>query len=166
MMTLLRFSASVVATIAQFHIMIAHPVLRQKVELAVLGASQRLRASECQKVFTDFEDGSGRPLQATLDALDKTGAEFLTWLRFTEADDRTCNAATHVAAFTQPGSRVVQICAAALLREPSRDTQADEVLVIHELLHAIGLRENPPSAAAISRQVLVRCGRQPSRSAT
>ena len=116
-------------------------------------------ASECQKVFTDFRDGAGQPLQSKLDALQKTGAEFLTWLRFSEGGGLPmCERNPHVAAFTQPGSRVVQVCGAAFAPRSVRDPLANEVLVdTHELLHTLGLEENPPSSAGISRGVLVRC---------
>jgi len=34
----------------------------------------------------------------------------------------------------------------------------DELLLIHEILHTLGLGENPPSTDAIIRQVTIRCG--------
>ena len=106
-----------------FHIMIANPVVRQRVELALQGAAHRLAGSECQKVFTEFEDGAGQPLQSKLDALHQTGADFLTWLRFTEGDVRPlCRQTTNIAAFTQPGSRVVQVCGAVFARQSAQDS--------------------------------------------
>jgi hypothetical protein len=33
-----------------------------------------------------------------------------------------------------------------------------ELVLIHELLHSLGLGENPPSSAEITRQVTKRCG--------
>jgi hypothetical protein len=33
-----------------------------------------------------------------------------------------------------------------------------ENALIHEMLHTLGLRENPPSSAEISRRVAERCG--------
>lgn len=98
-------------------------------------------------------------LQATLDAQHQTGAGFLTWLRFAEGDTLPlCVGGAHIAAFTQPGSRVVQICGVTFGRPQVVNSQAGEVVVIHELLHSLGLPENPPSADEISRRVLVRCG--------
>jgi hypothetical protein len=35
---------------------------------------------------------------------------------------------------------------------------AAAVLLIHELLHAIGLGENPPASEAITARVVARCG--------
>ena len=153
---------SSIAAARLVHVMIPNPVVRQRVELAIQGASQRLDGRECQKLFTDFEDGAGQPLQARLDAIHLTGAEFLTWLRFAEGEELpVCTRTTHVAAFTQPGSRVIQVCGGTFARQSTANSQAGEVLIIHELLHTLGLEENPPSSADISRRVLERCGAQP-----
>jgi len=35
---------------------------------------------------------------------------------------------------------------------------AGEILLIHELLHALGLGENPPTSAHITDAVRIRCG--------
>jgi hypothetical protein len=35
---------------------------------------------------------------------------------------------------------------------------AGEIIIIHEVLHTLGLRENPPSSEEITRQVTRRCG--------
>jgi hypothetical protein len=32
-------------------------------------------------------------------------------------------------------------------------------MVIHEMLHSLGLGENPPSSREITKQVTARCGR-------
>lgn len=146
------------ASAALLHVTIANPLVRRRVELAIQGAALRLTTTECQKLFTDFGDDAGRSLQTRLDAWHQTGTGFLTWIRFAEADTLPlCVGAAHIAAFTQPGSRVVQICGAAFGRGDVLNSQAGEVVVIHELLHTLGLQENPPSSAEISRQVLVRC---------
>lgn len=146
----------------RFHVLVSQPMVRQRLELALQGAAERLSGSECQKVFSDFRDGAGRPLQSKLEALQQTGAEFLSWLRFSEGSGLPmCKQNPHVAAFTQPGSRVVTVCSVAFAPQFAKDRQqANEVLIIHELLHTLGLEENPPSSAEISRGVLERCGSQ------
>jgi hypothetical protein len=147
------------APVGLLHVLIANPMVRRRVELAIQGAALRLHTPECQKLFTEFRDEADQPLQARLDALHQTGAGFLTWLRFADGDTLAlCVDGTHIAAFTQPGSRVIQICGATFGRRDVLNAQAGEVVVIHELLHSLGLPENPPSAADISRRVLVRCG--------
>jgi hypothetical protein len=58
-------------------------------------------------------------------------------------------------AFTAGGA-VVFICGRNFHSErPSHRA----VALIHEMLHTLGLRENPPSPAEITAQVELRCGR-------
>ena len=155
------FAGPPAAASPAFHVMIANPVVRWRVEQALDGAARRLAGSECQKLFTEFEDGAGQSLRARLETLHQTGEAFLEMLRFADGETMPlCARTTNIAAFTQPGSRVVQICGAVFARQSARNPQAAEVLMIHELLHTLGLEENPPSASEISRRVLVRCGAQ------
>jgi hypothetical protein len=59
---------------------VATPQLRVRIAgdaaLAVLeaaeGSYRRLAGAECRKLFTDFSDGDGRPLQDRLDSLGTT----------------------------------------------------------------------------------------------
>jgi hypothetical protein len=60
-------------------------------------------------------------------------------------------------AFTTPGSRVVRVCSNELLRQSLTRNQL-AAMVIHEVLHTLGLPENPPSSREITRRVLARCG--------
>jgi hypothetical protein len=39
------------------------------------------------------------------------------------------------------------------------DRAQGEIIIIHELLHSLGLGENPPSSAAITKMVEQRCGK-------
>ena len=59
-----------------------------------------------------------------------------------------------IVAFTSPGSRVVFVCSQRFARL-ARD-RAEQV-IIHELLHTLGLPEGPPTSAAIDRAVASRC---------
>jgi hypothetical protein len=56
------------------------------------------------------------------------------------------------------GDHVIRVCGSRFARRFARETTADEVVIIHELLHTLGLRENPPSSAQITKQVRRRCG--------
>jgi hypothetical protein len=58
-----------------------------------------------------------------------------------------------VLAFTQPNSLVVRVCPRLI------QFQGDwaELTVLHELLHSLGLGENPPSSAEITDRVRERC---------
>ncbi|HSD67450.1 MAG TPA: hypothetical protein VLF95_12150, partial [Vicinamibacteria bacterium] len=65
-----------------------------------------------------------------------------------------CNRGASLA-FTQVGSSAVSVCLRAftLLRPPEQDA-----VLIHEMLHSLGLGENPPESVAITARVLKRCG--------
>ena len=61
-----------------------------------------------------------------------------------------------VYAFTAPGSRVVRACP-ALGRLAAAAPDEAEAVVIHEVLHTLGLAENPPSSEEITARVERRC---------
>jgi hypothetical protein len=58
------------------------------------------------------------------------------------------------AAFTAGGAAVF-VCGTNF---ETQSRGARENALIHEMLHTLGLRENPPSSAEISRRVAERCG--------
>ena len=58
-------------------------------------------------------------------------------------------------AFTQIGSTVVSVCLRPFTLLPHAEQEA---VLIHEMLHSLGLGENPPESVAITAQVLKRCG--------
>ena len=129
------------------------------VEDAVNGARRRLATATCKLVLQDFRDGSARPLDARLDILDQTVAEYLAGVYFVDGDDSVqCRLNDATAAFTEPGSRVIHVCARKFATQFARRTAGGEILVIHELLHSLGLGEDPPTSAQITKQVWLRCG--------
>jgi hypothetical protein len=125
---------------------------------ALDGAVRRLKDSECQKLLTDFRDPTGRTLLENLQSTHKSLADYLTLLWFIDGREDVCKTHELTAAFTTPGSRVIQICGARLA-DPSFSFDARQFVIIHELLHSLGLGENPPSSAEITRQVIRRCAR-------
>jgi hypothetical protein len=127
------------------------------VRSAVDGAARRLTSAPCQLVLTDFVDDSGVTLSARLATRGKSVADYLTVVRFmNDSGAPQCRSGT--LAFTQPGGRVVHVCGPRFADGFRRDRTASEIIVIHEMLHTMGLGENPPTSAAITRQVLARCG--------
>ena len=127
----------------------AHSVRR-----ALEGAHERLGRPECGKLFTDFVDLEGRPLQQKLDALRLDGQQFLRYVGFYEGYGHKRCGQSRVLAFTQPGSLAVRVCPDVA----RRDRETVELILIHELLHSLGLGERPPSSAEITDQVTRRCG--------
>lgn len=128
---------------------------------AIAGALRRLDRADCRLVLEDFADNRGQPLQAILSALELTPATYLLErLWFVDgSDDLQCRHANGTRAFTAPGHKVIRICAKRFASSSERKGVSVELLVIHEMLHTLGLGENPPSSAAISRQVSRRCRR-------
>jgi hypothetical protein len=141
-------------------VQLADAALRAAVTRAVVGAVNRLTRPSCQHVFTDFADESGQPLLARLEASGRTAAQYLieqVW--FVDGETATvCRRDDSSAAFTTPGSHVVRVCPVAFTNRVGRDTTAAELVVIHELLHTLGLGENPPSSREITWRVTGRCG--------
>jgi hypothetical protein len=127
---------------------------------AVLGAQARLARPECQKVFTDFQDVEGRLLLERLQASRDTPADYLmqqVW--FVDGGDTPpCRRDGTMAAFTVPGHHVIRVCGTRFAQRFERERVAAEIIVIHEMLHTLGLGENPPSSRDITAQVTRRCG--------
>jgi hypothetical protein len=125
---------------------------------AILGALRRLARPECQQLFADFADGSGNALLANLEVRGTTAADYFAGLYFAEGDDSAqCHIDETTAAFTTPHSRVIHVCGTRFADRFARKTMGGEILLIHELLHALGLGENPPTSAQITRLVWARC---------
>jgi hypothetical protein len=123
---------------------------------AVAGALKRLESPSCQRVLTDFVDGSGRSLAASLDATGLTLPAYVARLHFIEGDGHRVCLSDGTMAFTSPGSQVIHVCSARFNTMFARRTTAESI-VIHEILHTLGLGENPPPTDEISRQVWRRC---------
>jgi hypothetical protein len=141
-----------------FHIMSPYPRVRAQLQRAITGAARLLSGCECQTIFRDFRDDSGRSLDSRLDALQQSGTEYLYGLRFVDSRDSSpCRANRHIVAFTERGSHVIHICGARFESEFEHDPVTSEVVIIHELLHALGLGENPPTESEITHQIFARC---------
>ncbi len=82
---------------------------------------------------------------------------YLTMVKFID-DTRHRMCVTGVLAFTVPGSRVVRVCSNELTRINAQQPDYVVASLIHEILHTLGLGENPPSAREITARVLARCG--------
>lgn len=125
------------------------------VSRAAREAVRRLREPGCQRILDDFTDREGRPLRERLGAT--TPDAYLAGLVLREGEiprgSGRC-ASTGAAAFTAGGAAVF-VCGTSF-RKLGPDARANAL--IHEMLHTLGLRENPPSSAEITRRVTERCG--------
>jgi hypothetical protein len=131
------------------------------VRRAIDGAAARLEEPTCRQVFSDFNDTAGRPLQAALDQLGETPESYLRGLVFFYDGSSQPRCGTgDILGGTQPGSRVIYVCPAQFFDADWRNAFLTEVFIIHETLHSLGLGENPPASAEITRRVMKRCPRR------
>ena len=124
---------------------------------AVRRAARLLETPSCREILAEFEDANGRPLQAVLDGVGMTPAEYLRGhVVFHDGSGEGRCAARGTLAYTTPRSRIVHLCPRFLAKELERPAFT-QVVVIHEMLHTLGLGEDPPSSREISDRVQRRC---------
>jgi hypothetical protein len=160
--------ASLIAVVPAARLHAAEPDVRRirvrsgedaaAVAAALLGAQARLRSGACQQLLDEYHDADGRLLRENLAPFGVEAADYLTLLVLVDGGERggghLCRT-RGVAAVTEPKGRVVFVCGGAF-RELSSAHR--ENVLIHELLHSLGLGENPPSAREINARVWSRCG--------
>lgn len=135
---------------------IPDPVARYRVIEALTAASTRFAAPRCRTLLTEFTDRDGQPLTATLARLGVDVSTYVTTVTFIDGSrEPTCSG--NILAFTTPGSRVVRVCATRLKVFAGARPDYVAAAFIHEILHTLGLGENPPSSREITARVLDRC---------
>ncbi|HUL78522.1 MAG TPA: hypothetical protein VL691_14760 [Vicinamibacteria bacterium] len=125
------------------------------VSRAARDAIRKLQEPGCQRLLDDFTAREGRPLRETLG--NSTPEAYFVGLVLRNGEIPVGSghcASPGAAAFTTNGAAVF-VCGTSFQRL-GRGARANAL--IHEMLHTLGLRENPPSSAEISRRVALRCG--------
>ena len=130
---------------------------RFAIERAVAVAARRLADAGCRLVLADFEDRSGRTLADNLAALGKDAVEFFNELYFVDDRETPCCLTRGTLAFTAPGHRVIHVCGRRFAAVSLNRSVYGDAVMIHEMLHALGLGENPPRSSEITARVLSRC---------
>jgi hypothetical protein len=117
---------------------------KMMMQKAVDGATRRMRSLDCQQVFADF-------------SLDVPAPDRFAAVRFVDDSGASECVRRSTLAFTAPGARVVHVCGVQFKSRFLLDPTKAEMIVIHELLHVLGLGENPPTSGAITARVTARC---------
>ena len=130
------------------------------VETARGGAVKRLERDDCRKLFTDFTDSRGRSLEQNLEEWTASPAEYVALVPFLDGSSQAGCRSGKTALVASPGVRRVFVCRAfaeVQLRQPG----IAESMVIHEILHTLGLGEAPqkgaPTSIEITQRVEARC---------
>jgi hypothetical protein len=140
---------------SMFRVRLADAIEAGTVRKALVGAAHRLARGECQTIFSGFRDQGGRALADVLAGLGVDAPRFLTWLYFRDAPRQYCDGGR--LAVTTPGSRVVFVCGRSFERSWRENVLYAEATLIHEMLHSLGLGENPPSSDEITDRVRLHC---------
>jgi hypothetical protein len=132
---------------------VSYRVARQTLDLAW----ERLARINCADLLNAFVDRAGRPLNERLRELAVDRQTYLTMIIFVDGSrEMPCIKGSF--AYTTPGSRVVRLCVEELKRTWQTSPEHAVSRVIHEMLHTLGLGEDPPSSAEITQRVLAGCG--------
>jgi hypothetical protein len=126
------------------------------VERARAGAVRKLQEPECLRLLDDFTDGSGRLLRHNLEGFSVGAAEYAHMIVFASGTRHSRCGRGGVALVSSPGLPRVYVCGSFAMLQV-REPQLAEDLVIHEILHTLGLGENPPSSVEITKTVQGRC---------
>ena len=136
---------------------ISNQITRATVHIALAGAAGWLAKPGCRTVLEEFRDQSGILLSDRVAELGVDVVSYLERLRFRDGSFAPPCAKPATVMFTTPGSKVVYVCGRQLERLARQDRGYLSVLVIHEVLHTLGLGENPPSSNTITVRVANRC---------
>lgn len=157
MSLLSTFAVAVSLLTPSTNVRVGDPFAARLVRDAALAASRKLATAECQQVISDFEGYAGGTLQATLRERQATPESYMQQIVFYDGS-RNERCTEGVLAFTAPGNFVVFVCSAELKAQARRGNhRLIEATLIHEMLHSLGLGEDPPSSREITRGVLARC---------
>ncbi|MFI5169990.1 MAG: hypothetical protein ACHQM7_06465 [Vicinamibacterales bacterium] len=141
---------------APFQVRVGHARDAFWVTRAVEGAARRLEHARCREVLSDFRGVHGRTLAEELSAEGVSGPGHLRRLFFYSGEgQRPCRKG--LLAWTTPGSRVVYVCPARFREGHGTSPARLEAIVIHEMLHTLGLGEDPPSSGEITARVEAAC---------
>ena len=125
-------------------------------ERAREGAARKLTQPNCQQVPEDFRDRQGRTLAENLEMWNRSASDYLLMVPFRDGSSHPPCTSGRSTLFTVVGTFPVFVCG-NFRKEAEGNPFAAENWVIHEMLHTLGLGEDPPTSLEITRQVNERC---------
>jgi hypothetical protein len=131
--------------------------VRDAVDRTLWKAAESLQAPKCQTLLTEFSDQRGRALTERLGELKMSLAEYMDAIIVQDGERHPRCGHEGVLAFTAAGSRIIYVCGRAFTRVAQRDAEEAKATLVHELLHSLGLGENPPSSRYITYRVKELC---------
>jgi hypothetical protein len=134
------------------------PYEAQRVEFAREGAMRRLKDPACQGLLEQFKDARDQPLRVKLGSFGVSADQYLAMLPFLDGSERPLCQRGQSELLTVRGVARVVVCK-PFLETIDRERAMAEVYVIHEMLHTLGLGENPPTSHAITQAVKTRCAK-------
>jgi hypothetical protein len=127
------------------------------VDYAREGAIRRLQSPECRQILTDFRDPEGRTPLENLAPFGVDPDQYLAQIPFLDGTSRPlCQGQSQL--LTTRGIARVLVCK-SFYQTVQQQRDMAEIYVIHEMLHTLGLGENPPTSLEITQQVKRRCER-------
>lgn len=144
----------------KWRVVVTDPLVGRATRKALDTAATWLEKPSCADVLTDFSDSVGHQLAELLVPMDVDVLTYLTWVLFID-DTRNPSCREGVVAIAVPGSRVVRLCGDVFKRTWQQNPTFTVAALIHEMLHTLGLGENPPASIEITRRVLLRCQPMP-----
>jgi hypothetical protein len=138
------------------NVRLANNIHKHVVRRVVASAARRLEDKDCESVVDEFTAKDGRSIRATLAERDLTASDALKAIYFYDGmSHRACGRGAF--AFTSPGNRLVFLCSTRFFRASLEQPVVADIMLIHELLHVLGLAENPPTSGQITERVFARC---------
>ncbi len=128
----------------------------RSVEFAREGAMRRLREPGCQRLLEEFRATDGSPLTAKLASFGVPADQYLAMIPFLDGTGRPLCRGGQSQLLTARGVARIAVCR-SFLQTVDRERVTAEVYVIHEMLHTLGLGENPPSSQEITQRVKREC---------
>jgi hypothetical protein len=153
---LLLPGAAQVAAAERANVRLRYESTRRAVNRVLDSVQARLAQPACAALLDEFRAVDGRRLSERLAEVGVASSAYVDRVLFYDGElEQACNR-RDVLAVTIPGARVVKVCPGFYQRW-SREPAYAEATLIHEVLHTLGLGENPPSSREITHRVMEGC---------